>query len=54
MQHRINPTMDTAFDALLGAEDDRALLVHVFNAVLDAEFSAPTRNGHALREGLHG
>ena len=37
MKHRIDPKVDCVFKALLGAEENRALLVHFLNAVLADE-----------------
>ncbi|MFB1486474.1 MULTISPECIES: Rpn family recombination-promoting nuclease/putative transposase [unclassified Thiocapsa] len=34
MQHRINPKVDCVFKALLGAEENRALLIDFLNAML--------------------
>ena len=33
MQHPIDPKIDCVFKALLGAEDNRALLIHFLNAL---------------------
>jgi predicted transposase/invertase (TIGR01784 family) len=41
MKHNIDPKVDCVFKALLGAEDNRNLLVHFLNAVLGAELSQP-------------
>ncbi len=41
MRHRIDPKIDCVFNALLGAEDNRALLIHFLNALLGAELPAP-------------
>jgi predicted transposase/invertase (TIGR01784 family) len=41
MKHNIDPKVDCVFKALLGSEDNRNLLVHFLNAVLDAELSEP-------------
>ncbi len=41
MKHRIDPKVDCVFKALLGAEENRNLLVHFLNAVLAGELSAP-------------
>jgi hypothetical protein len=34
MKHHIDPKIDCVFKALLGAEDNRNLLVHFLNAIL--------------------
>ena len=41
MKHRIDPKIDCVFKALLGAEENRNLLVHFLNAVLALELKAP-------------
>ena len=41
MRHSIDPKIDCVFKALLGAEDNRALLIHFLNALLGAELPAP-------------
>jgi len=41
MKHLIDPKIDCVFKALLGAEENRNLLVHFLNAVLDLELKAP-------------
>ena len=41
MHHPIDPKIDCVFKALLGAEDNRALLIHFLNALLGAELPAP-------------
>jgi len=41
MKHRIDPKVDCVFKALLGAEENRHLLVHFLNAVLVGELSTP-------------
>lgn len=41
MRHPIDPTIDCVFKALLGAEANRALLVHFLNAVLGTDLPAP-------------
>ena len=41
MQHPIDPKIDCVFKALLGAEDNRRLLIHFLNAALGAELPAP-------------
>lgn len=41
MRHAIDPKIDCVFKALLGAEHNRALLVHFLNAILGAELPAP-------------
>lgn len=37
MRHRINPTVDYAFKALLGAEENCDLLIHFLNGILKPE-----------------
>jgi len=37
MRHPIDPRIDSVFKALLGAESNRALLIHFLNAMLGAE-----------------
>lgn len=34
MKHRIDPKIDCVFNALLGAERNRRLLIHLINAIL--------------------
>jgi predicted transposase/invertase (TIGR01784 family) len=41
MQHLIDPKIDCVFKALLGAEENRGLLMHFINAVLADELRAP-------------
>jgi len=41
MQHAIDPKIDCVFKALLGAEENRNLLVHFLNAFLGQELSEP-------------
>ncbi len=41
MRHPIDPKIDCVFKALLGSEDNRALLIHFLNALLGAELPAP-------------
>ena len=41
MHHPIDPKIDCVFKALLGAEDNRALLIHFLNALLGTELPAP-------------
>jgi predicted transposase/invertase (TIGR01784 family) len=41
MKHRIDPKVDCVFKALLGAEDNRRLLIHFLNAMLGGELAAP-------------
>ena len=41
MRHPIDPKIDCVFKALLGAEDNRALLIHFLNALLGSELPAP-------------
>ena len=41
MKHQIDPKIDCVFKALLGAEDNRNLLVHLLNAILSADLSTP-------------
>ena len=42
MRHPIDPKIDCVFKALLGAEDNRALLIHFLNALLGRELPTPT------------
>jgi predicted transposase/invertase (TIGR01784 family) len=35
MKHRINPTVDCVFKAILGSEENQNLLIHFLNAVLE-------------------
>ena len=37
MKHKINPTVDCVFKAILGAEENKNLLIHFLNAVLEPE-----------------
>jgi len=41
MRHPIDPKIDCVFKALLGSEDNRALLIHFLNALLGRELPAP-------------
>ncbi len=41
MKHPIDPTVDCVFKALLGADENRNLLVHFLNAFLAQELMAP-------------
>ena len=41
MKHQIDPKIDCVFKALLGAEDNRNLLVHFLNAILSADLTTP-------------
>jgi len=41
MKHRIDPKIDCVFNALLGSEENRNLLIHFLNAILASELSAP-------------
>ncbi len=41
MKHRINPQVDCVFKALLGAENNRNLLIHFINAMLQSELPSP-------------
>ncbi|MCF7977617.1 MAG: Rpn family recombination-promoting nuclease/putative transposase [Chromatiaceae bacterium] len=41
MRHPIDPKIDCVFKALLGAESNRALLIHFLNAMLGSELTAP-------------
>ena len=41
MQHPIDPKIDCVFKALLGAESNRALLIHFLNAILERDLAAP-------------
>jgi predicted transposase/invertase (TIGR01784 family) len=41
MQHPIDPKIDCVFKALLGADANRALLIHFLNAILSADLAAP-------------
>ncbi|NEX23799.1 Rpn family recombination-promoting nuclease/putative transposase, partial [Thiorhodococcus mannitoliphagus] len=41
MQHPIDPKIDCVFKALLGAESNRALLIHFLNAILGRDLPAP-------------
>jgi predicted transposase/invertase (TIGR01784 family) len=35
MKHKINPTVDCVFKAILGSEDNKNLLIHFLNAILE-------------------
>lgn len=41
MKHRIDPKVDCVFKALLGSEENRNLLIHFLNAVLQEDLSEP-------------
>jgi len=41
MDHPIDPKTDCVFKALLGAEDNRDLLIHFLNAILGADLPSP-------------
>ena len=41
MRHTIDPTVDCVFKAILGSEENLALLIHFLNAVLGDQFQAP-------------
>jgi predicted transposase/invertase (TIGR01784 family) len=41
MKHRIDPKIDCVFNALLGSEENRNLLVHFLNAILTSDLTAP-------------
>jgi predicted transposase/invertase (TIGR01784 family) len=41
MHHPIDPKIDCVFKALLGAESNRALLIHFLNAILGPDLPAP-------------
>jgi len=41
MKHHIDPKIDCVFKAILGAEENRNLVVHFLNAILGSELSAP-------------
>jgi hypothetical protein len=41
MKHQIDPKIDCVFKALLGAENNRNLLVHFINAMIGSDLSAP-------------
>ncbi len=41
MKHPIDPKVDCVFKALLGSEENCALLVHFLNAILASDLSAP-------------
>ena len=41
MRHAIDPKIDCVFKALLGAEANRALLIHFLNAILGPELPRP-------------
>ena len=41
MRHAIDPKIDCVFKALLGAEENRNLLIHFLNAFLAQELSEP-------------
>ncbi|MCF8003078.1 MAG: Rpn family recombination-promoting nuclease/putative transposase [Chromatiaceae bacterium] len=48
MRHPIDPKIDCVFKALLGAETNRALLIHFLNAMLGSELPAPIRSVEIL------
>jgi predicted transposase/invertase (TIGR01784 family) len=37
MKHKINPTVDCVFKAILGSEENKNLLIHFLNAILEPE-----------------
>jgi hypothetical protein len=41
MRHPIDPKIDCVFNALLGSETNRALLIHFLNATLGQDLAAP-------------
>ena len=41
MKHQIDQKIDCVFKALLGAEDNRNLLVHFLNAILSTDLATP-------------
>lgn len=41
MKHKIDPKVDCVFKALLGAENNRNLIVHFLNAIIGSELSTP-------------
>ncbi len=41
MKHRIDPKVDCVFKAILGAEQNRNLLIHFLNAILHDELPSP-------------
>ncbi len=41
MKHAIDPKIDCVFKALLGSEENCALLVHFLNAILGADLPRP-------------
>jgi hypothetical protein len=41
MKHSIDPKIDCVFKALLGAERNRRLLIHLLNAILTGDLLAP-------------
>ncbi len=43
MRHPIDPKIDCVFKALLGAEDNRVLLIHFLNALLGRELPARSK-----------
>ncbi|MEA3642040.1 MAG: Rpn family recombination-promoting nuclease/putative transposase [Lamprobacter sp.] len=48
MRHPIDPKIDCVFKALLGAEANRALLIHFLNAMLGSDLPAPIRQVEIL------
>ncbi|NOQ35115.1 MAG: Rpn family recombination-promoting nuclease/putative transposase, partial [Methylococcaceae bacterium] len=41
MKHHIDPKIDCVFKAILGAEENRNLLIHFLNAILEKELTQP-------------
>ena len=41
MKHKIDPKVDCVFKAILGAEENRNLLIHFLNAILHDELPSP-------------
>ncbi len=37
MTHKINPTADCVFKAILGSDENKNLLIHFLNAILEPE-----------------
>jgi len=48
MDHPIDPKTDCVFKALLGAEDNRDLLIHFLNAILGADLPSPVTQVYIL------
>ena len=46
--HPIDPKTDCVFKALLGAEDNRDLLIHFLNAILGADLPSPVTQVYIL------